>query len=175
MIYTSYFARLSKLPENTVPIAICQYPPKWYQSGPNGPLGAVVKELSPTPSILWEYKDDPNEERYTRRFKEEVLGKLSIGDVMRMLTDKLPFEALATLGEEGVPIWESKKVHIALICFEKEADFCHRHIVADWIKEKIRELTGRECIIEEFDGKQYIHLTELSSDLQKEVDRDEER
>lgn len=153
MIYTSYFAKLKTLPDNCYPIAICQYPPKWYE-------GAVVKELSPSPSILWEYKNSPNEERYTRRFKEEVLGKLSIGDAMCMLTSTLPFEALAALNEEGVPIWESKKVHIALICFEKQTDFCHRHIVADWIVRKIREITGKQCVVKEFDGVSFAKANE---------------
>jgi uncharacterized protein (DUF488 family) len=34
-------------------------------------------------------------------------------------------------------------MNIALVCYEKPTDFCHRHLVADWLKEH-----GYEC--EEF-------------------------
>ena len=29
---------------------------------------------------------------------------------------------------------------IALVCYEKPGDFCHRHIVADWLDQGIEEL-----------------------------------
>ena len=45
MIYTSYFAKLKKFPENFQPIAICQFPPKWY-------TGPSIKIFAPNSDIL---------------------------------------------------------------------------------------------------------------------------
>lgn len=151
MLYTSYFGKLKAMERAAVvtgevffPAAICRYPPKCYNS-------AVMKELSPTPSILWEYKNSmlperKRQERYTKRFESEVLGRLSIEEVIGKLVNTLPFEAKAVLHEEGVPIWESKTVHIVLLCFEKAGDFCHRSLVADWLSRGIRErVSMRGC------------------------------
>ena len=33
------------------------------------------------------------------------------------------------------PVWNNENFHIALICYEKPSEFCHRHLVADWLKE----------------------------------------
>lgn len=31
--------------------------------------------------------------------------------------------------------WTNDDCHIALVCYEKSGDFCHRHIVADWLNQ----------------------------------------
>ena len=31
--------------------------------------------------------------------------------------------------------WKNRFVNIALICYEKPSDFCHGHLVSDWLKE----------------------------------------
>lgn len=33
------------------------------------------------------------------------------------------------------PFWANPNQHIVLVCYEKPADFCHRHLVADWMKQ----------------------------------------
>lgn len=38
------------------------------------------------------------------------------------------------------PVWRSPDYHVALICYEKPSDFCHRHLVSDWIN-----LRGIKC------------------------------
>ena len=30
---------------------------------------------------------------------------------------------------------DNKDIDIALVCYEKPGDFCHRHLVADWLNE----------------------------------------
>ena len=40
MIYTSYFAKLNKLPNNIIPISICGKAPDWYK-------GLQYKKLAP--------------------------------------------------------------------------------------------------------------------------------
>lgn len=107
-IYTSYFAMMRNFPENIIPIAICAKPPTWYE-------GLVYKKLAPSYDILMQYKTQPNEELYTKRFTSEILNNLDFTIVMKEL------EQLAN-GKD-----------IALICFEKPNDFCHRKLVAKHI------------------------------------------
>ena len=114
MIYTSYFARLKKLPNNMIPISICAKTPSWYN-------GLEYKKLAPSYSILMEYKSYQNEELYIKRFKEEVLNKLCTSEVLEDLFALKPLE--------------DKSKNLCLVCYEKSSDFCHRHLVAEWLKE----------------------------------------
>lgn len=38
------------------------------------------------------------------------------------------------------PVYRNPDYHIALLCYEKPDDFCHRHLVADWLRKN-----GYEC------------------------------
>lgn len=108
-IYTSYFAKTAALKaKGIIPIAISLYPPKWFQ-------GSSIPTLAPKRYML---DDSLSEEKYTQLYVNDVLDKLDIGFLFKTI------EALAY----GKPV--------ALLCFEKPGDFCHRHIVADWLKEK---------------------------------------
>ena len=110
-IYTSYFANLKNLEkEDILPIGICCYPPKWF-NGPN--LGAIA----PTPDILEKCKSSHAE--YEKRYKAEVLSI---------------FKDVSTLINKISYISGGKDV--ALCCYEKPSDFCHRHIVAKWLEEQ---------------------------------------
>ena len=33
-------------------------------------------------------------------------------------------------------LWDKWKNEIAIICYEKPFDFCHRHLVADWLQNR---------------------------------------
>ena len=112
MIYTTYFANLRNLPSNIIPISICAKAPSWYN-------GLEYKNLAPSYDILMEWKSDPNEERYIRRFNDEILSKLNQDEVV----DDLQF--LVTFNHN---------TNIALVCYEKPDDFCHRHLVAEWLR-----------------------------------------
>ena len=70
VLYTTYFAKLSKLPNNIVPISICLWPPKGVQI-------QSFPRLAPTQSILQEYKRQPDERRYTDRYCKEVLTQMN--------------------------------------------------------------------------------------------------
>ena len=110
-IYTSYFANLKNLEkEDIFPIGICCYPPKWF-NGPN--LGAIA----PTPDILEKCKSSHAE--YEKRYRAEVLSI---------------FKDISTLINKISYISGGKDV--ALCCYEKPSDFCHRHIVAKWLEEQ---------------------------------------
>lgn len=111
MIYTSYFAKLSKLPANITPIAICGKSPEWYK-------GIQYKKLAPKWSFFSIWKETHDNEYYIKHFNEEVLNPLNANDVVNELY------SLAGKNQDA---------DIVLICYEKPGDFCHRHLVADWL------------------------------------------
>lgn len=145
MIYTSYFAKIRKMPENVVPVSISQWPPKGYN-------GLQCKALAPTKDILMEYKDSnetdkEREARYNERYINEVLEKLDLKQVISNLQKQIDMDTLDLLEVDNV--WESKNLHIALVCFEKSGDFCHRNLVAEKLKEigiPCRELDDRDLL-----------------------------
>lgn len=114
-IYTSYFAKLSKLPPDIIPISICGKAPAWYN-------GLQFKKLAPKYDFFVKWKQDHDNDYYIERFNDEVLKPLNVETVIAEL------EVLAD-GED-----------VALICYEKPEDFCHRHLVAAWLDEN-----GVEC------------------------------
>ena len=68
-------------------------------------------------SVLWgephkKYKDDGDEDFYTARYQEEVLSFLD------------PKKVVKDLGPESI-----------LLCWERPDRFCHRHIVAEWLRK----------------------------------------
>lgn len=109
-IYTTYFANVKHLPENMVPIAICgRSPTSW--------RGLEYKRLAPKWEFFKVWKETHDNDYYIREFADKVTGKLNADSVVREL------EIL------------SAGLDIALVCYEKPGDFCHRHLVADWLNE----------------------------------------
>lgn len=108
MIYTSYFAKLKKFPENFQPIAICQFPPKWY-------IGPSIKIFAPNSDILIKYKSGQlNEKEYIQLYQQQ-LSNINVPDYV---------EKIFSICREKTPIF---------LCYEKSKDFCHRHILADYL------------------------------------------
>lgn len=123
MIYTTYFAKLRSLPKNIIPIAICAKSPVGYQ-------GSYYRTLAPKYDFYSKYKENGDESYFTLCYNEQILKNLNPA---RVITD-----LYATTGRsycEG---------DIALVCYEKATDFCHRHLVAEWLRNN-----GYQC--EEFD------------------------
>ena len=115
MLYTSYFAKLKSLPDNVIPISICGKAPEWYK-------GLQYKKLAPKYDFFMKWKENHDNEYYTKCFNEQILNKLDAYTVvmeLKHLCDK--------------SLWD--KVDICLICYEKPSDFCHRHLVADWLNK----------------------------------------
>ena len=123
MIYTSYFANLKKLPDNVIPIAICGGVPQWYK-------GLCYKKVAPRYKFFMEWKKNHDNAFYIEHFQKEVLDILDPVKVVSDLQSLVPEEVRAQMTQ---PIWENPDWHIALICYEKPSDFCHRHLVADWL------------------------------------------
>lgn len=110
-IYTSYFARIKKLPANIIPISIALFIPKSI----NLPS---ISDLYPTKEILQQWKNDNNSKRYALKYKKDVLNKLNPDDIV----EKIRNIVSCYNGDSAV-----------LVCYEKSSDFCHRHLVAEWL------------------------------------------
>ncbi len=133
MIYTSYFGNLKKLPKKITPIAICISKPQFW-------TGPQYTKIAPTQDILYEYKYNGMDwETYTERFNNEVLAKLSPKEVLEELKMFVP-----------------KGNDIALICYEKPDEHCHRHLVKKWFVD-----AGIEC-------KEFVVLEDVIPEKKKE-------
>ena len=128
MIYTSYFAKLKSLPDNIIPISICGKAPGWYK-------GLQYKKLAPKFDFFMKWKGNHDNEYFTKCFNEQVLEPLNINDTLYEIYELLPENEKTIWKMTNCLPWENPHVHIALICYEKSSDFCHRHLVAEWLKE----------------------------------------
>lgn len=82
---------------------------------PTGFTGRQYKRLAPRWDLLSGYKNGTiNNEQYEQIYKQTVLDKLN------------PQTVYSDLGEDAV-----------LLCWEKPEKFCHRHLVAEWLNEKL--------------------------------------
>lgn len=106
MIYTSYFGNICNLPDNFTPIAICgKTPERW--------SGLCYKRLAPKWEFFKVWKENHDNDYYISNYNDQVLSKLNPQSVVR---------ELFSMGPNPV-----------LICYERPEDFCHRHLVADWL------------------------------------------
>ena len=112
LIYTSYFGNLKNIPKDIIPIAICGKSPDWYN-------GIEYKKLAPKYGFFQGWKKNGDNNYYIEHFNKEVLDKLSAATV---------YEELEGLCDG----WAC-----ALICYEKPKDFCHRHLIADWLETNL--------------------------------------
>ena len=113
-VYTSYFAKLKSLPKNIIPISICGKAPEWYK-------GKQYKKLAPKYEFFMEWKKNHNNDYYVKCFNEQVLSNLD------------PHMVILELGQlRGKSLWSN--IDICLICYEKPGEFCHRHLVAEWLE-----------------------------------------
>lgn len=122
MLYTSYHAMTGKLRAKGVTVVnISRHPPRWLAPG----LQKHYLELAPQSWML-----RATTEEYNKAF-DEILDKLSPADV---------YEDLMDLGNGG---------DVAIVCFEKDRNDCHRKTVAEWLEKML----GIEVPEYDFGGK----------------------
>lgn len=127
MIYITYFANIRNLPQYIKPISIAVSPPKGY-------TGLKYSPLYPTWDMVSNYKNTKDKGAYIEKYNA-ILNKLKPTEVV--------LDLLASVGNfKGL----NYTPEIALVCYEKSDDFCHRHLVADWLIDN-----GYGCI--EFKSK----------------------
>lgn len=81
---------------------------------PIGYKGREYKKLAPKYWFFKKYKDDGDKNFYIQYYYKEVLDNLD------------PQIVFAELGEDSI-----------ILCYEKEGDFCHRRLVAEWLQNKL--------------------------------------
>lgn len=111
LLYTTYFANLKKLPKDIVSISISGKAPDWYN-------GIQYKKLAPKYDFFMKWKSDHDNNSYIESFNSKVLNFLNVSQVLADFTSLT----------NGAP-------KVALVCYEKPNDFCHRHLVADWFNQ----------------------------------------
>ena len=113
MIYTSYFANLKNIPSNIIPISICGKAPFYYN-------GLQYKKLAPKYDFFMKWKETHDNDYYIEHFQTEVLDELNIDKV---------------IDELGYLMSYDQSKDICLLCYEKPTDFCHRHLISDWLNK----------------------------------------
>lgn len=112
-LYTSYFGNYRNL-YDTLCVSIARKPP-------NGWTGETCTALAPSWEILSAYKNDHDEEKYTKAF-ETYLYSNSVD--AEFIIKRLQQLAL----HYGVS-------SITFLCYETPEKFCHRHLVAKWLRQ----------------------------------------
>lgn len=98
----------SKSGKNPNAVSIAGFAPPYFS-------GRLYKKLAPKYWFFKKFKEgDIDEETYIKHYKEEVLNVLN------------PQTVYDDLGENAI-----------LLCWEGKKKFCHRHLVAEWFKEKL--------------------------------------
>ena len=120
-IYTSYFAKAYQFPDDKYTcIAISVGVPKTINV-------KSYKKLAPLWDIVQEYKNNGRKiKKYKSRYYNEVLNKLNIDEVYKELEEL------------------SNGKDVVLLCYEgiKNNDFCHRHLVSQWLRQNGYEAPG---------------------------------
>ena len=121
-ILTSYYAKCKNGVKGAVLIPVSTGVPPWFI-----PENEPMRILAPGWDLVNGIKHgEIDEEEYTKLYKEK-LSKISISKVLEQIT--------FYCNMYGVD-------NAILLCWENSEDFCHRHIIADWLPCDIVEWDG---------------------------------
>lgn len=121
MIYTSYYARYAKMPQNnnTIAVQVSNSQPQWFDK----PC-VSMKELAPTWELVQKWKNrQVTEEEFKQMYIQELDCRVNKDEVIAKLMD--------LLREYDV---------VVLLCYEKYGDVCHRYSLAEWLDLGIKEM-----------------------------------
>lgn len=125
MIYTSYFGKYKG--DNSVCIAI----------GANWFKGERASELIPDEKLVYWYK---NKISYINSIKDKFENEKYIKNLKYKVCEIYKKEYLKQLNKLNPADIYNKYNEKVLLCFEKTGEFCHRHIITEWLKN-----AGYEC------------------------------
>ena len=121
MMKTSYYARFSRLPKEEkdryMPILISTSLPKWFLDREEYYM--EYKPLAPSSDNVFKLK---NNNMSQEDFINAYIDKLKELDLERILEDMYDFEGFTD-------------TEIVLLCYEKSTDFCHRHVLREYLNE----------------------------------------
>lgn len=159
MIYTSYFAKIRKFSNNIIPVSIARFQPKWLDKNI-----IICNELAPSIKCLTDYKETNNQDEYIKTYIEDILSKYNAHDIIKLLESKTGIKDIVN----------NPNTHIALCCYEKPTDFCHRHLLADFLEKEnimIQELDDKT--IEDIKNKSVLidenDINSIGLDINKTV------
>lgn len=121
MMKTSYYTRFSRLPKKEkdryMPILISTSLPKWFLDREECYM--EYKPLAPSSDNVFKLK---NNNMSQEDFIDAYIDKLKGLDLERILEDMYDYEGITD-------------TEIVLLCYEKSTDFCHRHILREYLNE----------------------------------------
>jgi len=111
-LYTTYLSKMKQLPEGIVKAIIMRMPPISIQDIP----GTVhVPQLSPKIEVLKAYKANNDFNTFTEKFNEQMYNDEETVEYLNMLMEALDHN------------------DVAIICCEKDANVCHRTLIANYL------------------------------------------
>ena len=118
---TSYYAKFSRLPKGEksrfMPILISTSLPKWFLNSEEYYI--EYKTLAPSRNNVFNLKNDCiSQEDFTNAY----LNKLKGLDMEQILEDIYDLEGITDS-------------EVIFLCYEKSDDFCHRHILREYLNE----------------------------------------
>lgn len=112
ILYTSNYARIPQFTKefpNSQIIATSCWVARWHK----GKINEQRLDIAPTWEMVEAIKNgEISEDEYALQYRR-ILANLNVNQ----LVESIPNEAF-------------------LLCFEKPTDFCHRHILAEWINDR---------------------------------------
>ena len=116
-VFTSYYGNVTNLLKNgCVPVGISCFKPGWFN-------WYNLTYVAPSADLLRRYKNGTTDkDGYIHEFKQMLLNR----DAKRFV-----FNLQKIVEQYG----EGYK-DVAIICYEKPGQFCHRHLVAEWLEEQ---------------------------------------
>jgi len=118
MLYTSYIAKINKLPNDIIKVIITRFLPKSLNINKYNNL-YTMKELAPSKELLLQYKKDNNWSNYIVNFKKEMNYRKDLHNKINSLYKYL-----------------QKGNSVCLICYEKDYLHCHRYLLAQYFMSK---------------------------------------
>lgn len=114
-IYTGYYAQMKRYRQmGLIPVSIAYLTPQWYD-------GEVCFELAPSRTLLKRWKQgEITEEEYTKQYLHHLDNDVQWSKVWKKLKQ-------ISAKYDGSDL--------VLCCYEKAGDFCHRHILAEYLTE----------------------------------------
>lgn len=118
---TSYYAKFSRLSKEEksryIPVLISTSLPKWFLDREEYYM--EYKLLAPSSDNVFKLKNN----------------KMSQEDFINAYTDKLKGLDLEQILEDLYDYEGITDTEIVLLCYEKSTDFCHRHILREYLNE----------------------------------------
>ena len=114
-IYTGYYSQMKKYRQmGMIPVSIAYLTPQWYD-------GEVCFELAPSRTLLKRWKQgEITEEEYKEQYTQFLDNDVQWSKVWKKL------KQIST---------KYKNSDLVLCCFEKSEDFCHRHVLAEYLTD----------------------------------------